>query len=326
MSSRALAFPSGSLRKFGIQPIPVSPFALTLVALGAIFLLTTILLLHATRLIFDFHFLQPLFRLGLAFVGLSFAIQMGNEARREHWRKIQRGCFYILLTIGFASILEIPTYSAARFAAPYQDALMMDCDRWLHVSVLDAVGWCAKHPIGHLVFDLIYNSLPVLLIAGTLLPAICGKFHSIRRLLFSSIIADVLALVILACLPVLGPWHVYHFTPTEAQASYVKTVTALRGTGPFVIDPHYSSGLITFPSFHVVLAVLSVIALWPFRWLRLPAMALALAISISTVMLGWHYATDVVGGLLIVFVATYGAERILRALQSDALPLRFEVK
>ncbi len=72
------------------------------------------------------------------------------------------------------------------------------------------------------------------------------------------------------------------------------------------------AGVVAFPSFHVILAVLSVIALWNLRWLRWPAFAFGTAICISTMTTGWHYAIDVIGGLAVTYLVYILARLVLR--------------
>jgi len=70
-----------------------------------------------------------------------------------------------------------------------------------------------------------------------------------------------------------------------------------------VLDLAYRDGLICFPSFHTILAVLAGVALWSIPYLRWAAAALAALIVVSTVTTGTHYVVDVVAGLGVAFVA-----------------------
>ena len=58
----------------------------------------------------------------------------------------------------------------------------------------------------------------------------------------------------------------------------------------------------------MVLAILTVPALWPIRGLRIVAVAMAALITISTITTGWHYGIDVLGGLAVSVVAYYLAK------------------
>jgi membrane-associated phospholipid phosphatase len=76
----------------------------------------------------------------------------------------------------------------------------------------------------------------------------------------------------------------------------------------YAIDPNYSSSLIAFPSFHVIMAVLSAVALWSVRRARIPAAVLCGLIVCSTVATGWHYVVDVLAGIVFAALAHAGAK------------------
>src|SRR5262249_55436 len=60
------------------------------------------------------------------------------------------------------------------------------------------------------------------------------------------------------------------------------------------------------------LAVLAAAALWPVRYLRWPAAVLAALIVVSTVTTGWHYVSDVLGGLALAALSLAVARGYLR--------------
>jgi membrane-associated phospholipid phosphatase len=103
-------------------------------------------------------------------------------------------------------------------------------------------------------------------------------------------------------LPAVGPWVGWHFTPDKLQQSCEATILALRHGSLFVKDSF--GGIVCLPSFHVFWAVVSAYALYPFRFLRYPAMLTAVLISISTMTTGWHYGVDVIAGVVMMILCT----------------------
>jgi hypothetical protein len=65
------------------------------------------------------------------------------------------------------------------------------------------------------------------------------------------------------------------------------------------------TAIVSFPSFHVILAVLSAVALNGVPRVRRWAWALATLTSISTITTGWHYGVDVLGGLAVSLAASW---------------------
>ena len=83
----------------------------------------------------------------------------------------------------------------------------------------------------------------------------------------------------------------------------------LRHAEPQMLSMGFS-GIISFPSFHVILAVLSAISIARFgRWTAISAAIRATLIVISTVSTGWHYAADVWGGLALTLFCVAVARR-----------------
>jgi membrane-associated phospholipid phosphatase len=66
---------------------------------------------------------------------------------------------------------------------------------------------------------------------------------------------------------------------------------------------HEQWWIVSFPSFHVVLAILSAFALSSIRSLRAPVWVLAVLICISAVSTGWHYGIDVFGGVIVAIAS-----------------------
>jgi membrane-associated phospholipid phosphatase len=73
------------------------------------------------------------------------------------------------------------------------------------------------------------------------------------------------------------------------------------------------AGIVSFPSFHVVLALLSAMALGTIRSLRVWVWALAGLICISAVTTGWHYGVDILGGMILAIVTLIAVSWIPRA-------------
>jgi membrane-associated phospholipid phosphatase len=63
-------------------------------------------------------------------------------------------------------------------------------------------------------------------------------------------------------------------------------------------------GIVCLPSFHAFWAIVSAQALYTFRYLRYPAIAIASLITVSTLTTGWHYGVDVIAGVLMVVICT----------------------
>jgi membrane-associated phospholipid phosphatase len=200
------------------------------------------------------------------------------------------------LTLPWIALLNIvlprAVIGSARFRLAFRDDLFMRTDRSLGISVPAIVAWFSHHGLLRGFFEGAYYSLTPMICLAVLLPALGGKKESAERFLFANVVAFLIAVPVFTALPAIGPW-VGNFPGNGQQRATETAMAALN------------SASICFPSFHVTWAILSAWALRPIRWLRIPAMILAVLIVISTVTTGWHYSVDVLGGIVLAAVAIY---------------------
>jgi hypothetical protein len=110
----------------------------------------------------------------------------------------------------------------------------------------------------------------------------------------------------------------YFFYPSTAPASMFSSpyfMEAQKNTFIKFYELHHGlpntsllGGMIAFPSFHVVWSVLCAYACKDKKYLWVPVVVLNTLIIVSTVMLGWHYLIDVIGGVVLAFLAILMAE------------------
>ena len=231
------------------------------------------------------------------------------------WRKfdsLREGMLVIFWALLLSNLLTLPMYVAARQPFALQDALFARMDRALGLEVPAVLRFMAQHPrIGRLL-DISYDLLIPLMALAVVLPAFFRRVEAVKEYVVATLIAAVIAVALFAVLPGIGPWAQYGFAPNAPQRQCMDTLLLLRRGTPFTVDLHYTAGLICFPSFHTILAILSAVALWRLRVLRWIGVVVATLIVISTVTTGWHYLVDVVAGLALTALSVAVARRILR--------------
>jgi membrane-associated phospholipid phosphatase len=196
-----------------------------------------------------------------------------------------------------AALLSFPVLIAARLRMPLQDTLFGRIDQSLGIYVPSIEAWADHHWLGTLL-NRSYPWLLPLLAAAAFAPALMGKMKHAREFLLANLAAFVIGLPLFALLPAVGPWYCYHLAANPAQAACWAQLLALRVPGPYIFQEQ-AAGVVCFPSFHVVWAILCASALWGFRPIRIPVALLSLMIIVSTLTTGWHYFSDVLGGIVI---------------------------
>ena len=71
-----------------------------------------------------------------------------------------------------------------------------------------------------------------------------------------------------------------------------------------------SAVLVTFPSFHTTWAILLAYAFRGRRRWFIPAVILNAAVIAATLTTGWHYFTDVIGGVLLAVAVIWLTKRL----------------
>ena len=228
----------------------------------------------------------------------------------------RNGALMIAWSSLLGQLLMVPMYAAARMDFPLRDDLLRSIDHRLGLEVPAILAWMKQHRFVNFLLASSYDKLLPLIFAATTVPALLGKLAVAKEYIVGNVVAVVLAFSVFALCPAIGPWSSYHFTPSPNQILSTNMFRAIRSPGPFVIDPLYSSGLITFPSFHVILAIIATNALCSIRVLRIPTVAVCVLISASALSTGWHYTTDVLGGIVFACISIAAAKAFVGFIQN----------
>lgn len=237
------------------------------------------------------------------------------------WRCLPRAVNLIMMTfwgVLVTNLYLIPEHIAARSHVEGNDALLARIDAALGIEVPDVLRLVEAVPVVGQILNVAYAMLIFMVMLAVIVPPMCNRMDKAKEYTIAALAAAVICIPLLAVFQAVGPWSVYHFDPSTDQVGYVRTMETLKSGVPFVLDLGNHDGLITFPSFHAVLAVLTGVALWPIRYLRWPSTALSVLIVLSTVSTGWHYITDVLGGLVIAAIALAVARGYLRLERAES--------
>jgi hypothetical protein len=230
--------------------------------------------------------------LRLALVGAILALAAYRYRRVEQFRL----CLSALaLAVMFSSGFVVLTYLAARLAPPPIDDWLVRCDRQLGFASIRS--W-QNTPLG-VVLALAYDTLLVQTAATIAALGLLNRREPLERFLVQMMVAGVVVLACFRFAPAVGPCAV---APSADQAHYLEHFRELRAGVRNGLDFADAVGLITFPSFHTVWALL-LVAACP-RPLKAFSVALNSAVIAATLTTGWHYLSDVLAGV-VVYYAVY---------------------
>jgi membrane-associated phospholipid phosphatase len=246
---------------------------------------------------------QVLNRVGLPLIPLGLVFFY-------RWRRVEKlkNLFVVAFwatTLG--CLYGLPVYIAARQNVALRDGLLADLDRRLGLEVPDVLGAMDHYPTLRSAVDICYDSLVPLMILALVLPVLCDKLAAVKEFLIANVVSAVISLPLFAAFPAVGPWHYYGYAPNAEQARTTTILLALKSDEWFALDRANLAGIIAFPSYHTILAILTAIALWRIPYVRWFAAVLAFLIIVSTVTTGWHYLVDVLAGIVIAAVSLAAA-------------------
>ncbi len=248
--------------------------------------------------------------------GALFAVSAGLAALAAFYRlgrrnlRIAAMAEWTLLWIVFSIAGAVFTYAAAARGGPLHDAAMTAADARLGFDWTAWFGYVGAHPALHWTLALAYCSLMPQILLSVFWFAYRGWERRNAELLGTVVLALLLTTAVFHLWPALGPGvGVPYF-----REAYIDHLIGLRDGSLRAVDVMLVKGVIAFPSFHAVLAVL-------FAWAHRGSPSCRPVLLLNAAMLaaipseGGHYLIDVAAGVAIAAVAILA----VRTVQSRSI-------
>lgn len=253
---------------------------------------------------FDFH--------SLLFVGgvnsvLAFGAWYYYVKRpRAQFFTLFMGVLYLsLITLGIGLL----SYCLTRLALPLHDQTYSAIDQSLGFDWITVVGFINQSPWLSKILTYAYHSSGLQMIGLILLLAFTQKFDDLKQFFQLFTLTGLVVIVIAGLFPSVGPYAFYgpsaevysHFS-SQAGVWHLEHMSALREGRMELLNIRDLEGLVSFPSFHTCLALITIWCTRHFRYLFPLSLILNLLVIISTIPEGGHYLVDLFGGMAITFV------------------------
>ncbi|MEN6452368.1 MAG: phosphatase PAP2 family protein [Thermoguttaceae bacterium] len=220
-----------------------------------------------------------------------------------HYRRVEpfRLCTSALLVLVlFSSSFVVLTYLTARLAPPLIDEQLTASDAKLGFASARLAAWQERHPAAGILLGGAYDSLLPQTAVTVAMLGLLSRRKPLEAFLRRMMLAATIALGCFLFVEAIGPPGL----PTSPfLAHYHDHFLSLRSglrTGLSLTD---TEGIITFPSFHAVWALL-LVAACP-RALKPLSVLLNAAVIAATVTTGGHYLTDVLAGIVVFYFACW---------------------
>ena len=219
------------------------------------------------------------------------------------------GASFLCLFSAAASMLN---YFFLTLHGPRIDDILVAADRALGFDWYSTMIAMARYPLLNEVFFRVYNMvLPEIALVMVAL-AWTGQVEKVYRYCLALGAGALIAIGLWALAPSLGAKSLYMLPPEVASTltlsvtgEYGQALVALLRDGPGYITPSDLRGLIAFPSYHGVLALIVAWYGWHLRWLRWPLLLLNATVIVSSPIQGGHHMVDLLGSFPVTALALY---------------------
>jgi hypothetical protein len=139
--------------------------------------------------------------------------------------------------------------------------------------------------------------------------------HRIRAFFSIALIALVLTSALSVLAPAVGAFSRYGF---QDRADWLHDLDVLRGGVNLHFDFPAMVGVVTFPSFHAVLALLIIYGMRGTGFIFYPVATWNLMMLVSIPPIGGHYLVDIAGGAVVLLIAILVQRSVVRMFARSA--------
>ena len=234
----------------------------------------------------------------------------------------------------FSAGFSVLTYFLLTIAGPRIDGLLAQADTAMGLPWPMLAAWAGAHPAFNAVLKLAYVAMLPMVAFTVVMLGCSGRATRIYEFCLAVAAGAIIAAAFWTAFPSFGAFSVYTLPPALAahlqvvlDQHYAQSLVALLAHGPGRIAPDEVKGLIGFPSYHAVLALLVIWYLRDIKLLRVPVIGLNLLVLASTPVQGGHHVVDVLGGFAVAAAAVAIAQALRKAArraagQAEAAPAR----
>lgn len=218
------------------------------------------------------------------------------------------GVLTALLLLLYTKFTLILCYLAYTTNQPFINEALSALDDALGFHSPSLFYWFQEHPGWNKAFTLIYDTTKPQIILIILYFSFVGNVVYLQRFAMLFMISIPLTIFIGSLWPAVGTYAWYHYASEPFQTRELYHLYELRQN---ILDIETGDGIVTFPSFHTMLALMFI---YTFRhekkMIFLPVLFLNLLMIFSCLSQGGHYLVDLLGGM-VVFVIVVGIEQLI---------------
>lgn len=228
-----------------------------------------------------------------------------------------------LLTVGGTL-----SYLIAGLDRPLIDSTLASLDDALGLGWRAYFDFVVSRPVLDLVLEVAYQAfLPMMVVVVITLSA-CRQLSRLATFSMALTLALFATAILSGLFPARNTYLFYGLGPVDhagvrlvATTDHIADLLALRDGSMRLIDMTSMKGIVTFPSFHTVLACIAIWALWSVPYVRWASLALNGTMIVATPVQGSHYFIDVIAGGVVAILSVAAASGAAARLGRRGDPL-----
>lgn len=303
------------------NPLPISPIPASQSALQpSVWLACATASIFAWLLILQFNVAIDYFSLLAALGVLGFFLTVYVVYGR--WRgspRLSNLCGVLAAMAWSGGMAGIISLVGLRDHSTLIDEKLAAWDRAAGIDLPAIIVWAADHPFWSSFLAITYDSSFVLLLGLVVFLACIRRFDQLWLLAFVFAVAIIASTSISVVWPAKGAFAFFNYPasllerlPHGAGIYHIEEFDYFRNSVSPVLSFASLQGVVTFPSFHCCLALMTIFATKGVRWLFPISVCWNVFVIASTVPIGGHYAIDLPGGVLLWLIATFVGVHLTR--------------
>jgi membrane-associated phospholipid phosphatase len=197
--------------------------------------------------------------------------------------------------------LALLDYGVATLDRPLCDGLFATIDAAIGFDWIAHLAWVHAEPWLGIVLSVAYKSSMAQIALVILVLSFLGRFDRLREFVQLFLVTAIATTFVSGALPAAGA-YVHYAPPAELAVGldprngiwHLHHFEDLRNGLMTKINLDHVEGLVTFPSFHTMLAIITAWAVRAVRYVATPVAFLNALVILSTLSIGGHYLIDVI--------------------------------
>jgi membrane-associated phospholipid phosphatase len=216
----------------------------------------------------------------------------------------------LLPSIVLMAALVTYSYLATAVSWPLRDDVLAAIDRGLGFDWLNFLSFTDSSVFAKPLVRA-YESTDAVTTGVIVWLALCKRGERLAEFIAIVCVSVIGLSITMLAVPAAGAFAFYkpatqlfaHYAPSGEMWTFLREFMMLRDGSLSTINLATAQGVVNFPSFHTILAIVTVYPLRDTRWLMVPLILLNGTMMVATLPVGGHHLSDVLAGATIALSA-----------------------